>query len=936
MNIKRLLLGTFLLGATLSGNAQLLLSEQFEYGTTADTLTNPAIGGLVWKRHSGTGGPLQYVTTSLSYTGYPGNGAGGAVAMAHASTSREDANRALSAPVSTGNVFISFLLNVTASGGATGDYSFHLNDSSGNTISSTFRAKMFFKDGGTPGTFKLGFAKGAAVTAAVFSPTDYAVNQTYMVVVKYAFKNTSTNDDSLYASVVSSGVPAAEPAVYDIVCTDITQSDLAKVKSVCIRQGTVGTGAATFDGIRVATDWADLTTSSPNAPSAVSAFAFNTTEQTTSTLSWTKPGDYVDTTMTTLIFLKQGSAVTQGTPNANPGAYAANADASIGGTAYQNDAVARCVSKGDALSVNLTGLTPNTTYYALAYVVRDLDSAYSAGVTASAVTKPTGISMIPVANLAFKYTTQTTTSLTWTKDSTYNNDSLTTLVFIKATTPITQSLTSTDPHFYTADPNVAGSGTPFVYDPDAKCAYNGDLDSVNLTGLTPGTTYYAMVFTVLYRTDSSMYSLPKLASVTSLFPPNPLYAIGQINTVNPTTGIPDSLNVRVKLRGTVYGFNQLSTAGVQFVLRDATGGTTVYSPAKNFGYTVTEGDSIEVSGQVNTYRGLHETDRLDTIIFLGTAAPARPVVVTTLNESTENNLIRLNGVRFDTVRTGNWPIGNLAIITPLGETLTIRVLATSALAGKPLPAATTFDVTGLGSQFTTTPANFNGYQIYPRSEDDISYTIVIPGDSLSPFDLMTPANNDTITVTNTNMADSVYIIWTMSTNSNGVDLPTYTFELDTAGGDFSGSAHLEFPAGISNVLPFTKSDIFNLMVLKGVTAGQTYAGIWRVKAESDGLLRYSTSTFNIFLKNRVTTGISEQQLADQIRMYPNPSHDRTVLSGLSSNDLITLSDMTGKVAYTTKATGSELTIPTLNMPSGVYFVKVQSGNAIAVKKLVIQ
>jgi len=69
-----------------------------------------------------------------------------------------------------------------------------------------------------------------------------------------------------------------------------------------------------------------------------------------------------------LIFAKVGSAVTTGTPTLNPSTY--TADAVFGnGTAYEADASAFCVYKGDGTSVNITGLNPSTTYYFTIYAV---------------------------------------------------------------------------------------------------------------------------------------------------------------------------------------------------------------------------------------------------------------------------------------------------------------------------------------------------------------------------------------------------------------------------------------------------------------------------------------------------------------------------------------------------------------------------------------
>ena len=250
--MKNLLLAILTIGFINNTQAQVLLNENFSYGNIADTLTNPVIGGSLWKRHSGTGGPIPYTTTSLSYTGYASSGTIGCAKLINATSSREDANIAINSTTS-GNVYVSFLVNVTSGGGATGDYFFHINDSQGLSIGISFRGKLWIKDGSTAGTFKLGLTKGASVTSAVFSQ-DYNLNTTYLVVLKYVFNAATTTDDSTYAWIFSSGVPASEPAA-QLTATDITQTDLSKVRSICLRQGSVGNDTLRIDGIRVSSSW---------------------------------------------------------------------------------------------------------------------------------------------------------------------------------------------------------------------------------------------------------------------------------------------------------------------------------------------------------------------------------------------------------------------------------------------------------------------------------------------------------------------------------------------------------------------------------------------------------------------------------------------------------------------------------------------------------
>ena len=237
-----------------------MLVENFSYASTGvtanDTLTNPSIGGLLWKKHSGNGTPIVWSATGLTYAGYAGSGIGGAVSYTNGAGSREDANIALSDSIKSGSVYLSFMINVTASGGTVGDYNVHLSSSAGNGAGSLY-GRVFIKDGVAANTFKLGLSKAGAAALAVFTTADYNFNQTYLVVVKYTFNSLTNIDDVASAYIFSAGVPSVEPVVADLVATDMAVNDIAKVYGVCIRQGTSGTAAAILDGFVVGTSWLD-------------------------------------------------------------------------------------------------------------------------------------------------------------------------------------------------------------------------------------------------------------------------------------------------------------------------------------------------------------------------------------------------------------------------------------------------------------------------------------------------------------------------------------------------------------------------------------------------------------------------------------------------------------------------------------------------------
>ncbi len=96
-------------------NAQVLLTEDFQYtpGTllTANGYTN----------FSGTTNYLTVAANSLSYPSSPASGVGGSIPM---TTTGSDEYRPLSSAPTSGSVYASFLVNVSAAG--TGDYWFSL------------------------------------------------------------------------------------------------------------------------------------------------------------------------------------------------------------------------------------------------------------------------------------------------------------------------------------------------------------------------------------------------------------------------------------------------------------------------------------------------------------------------------------------------------------------------------------------------------------------------------------------------------------------------------------------------------------------------------------------------------------------------------------------------------------------------------------------
>ena len=187
-------------------------------------------------------------------------------------------------------------------------------------------------------------------------------------------------------------------------------------------------------------------------------------------------------------------------------------------------------------------------------------------------------------------------------------------------------------------------------------------------------------------------------------------------------GVLDSLSVRVKVAGTVYGVNQYSSSstpiGVQFVMIDGTGGIMFRKAGTNFGLAnLAEGDSVVATGIITQFNGLAQLN-LDTLERVATNRTLRqPTVVTNVSEATENEFIRVNNLN---ITGGTWPTTGSANITVSNgtATFTMRIIAQTNIPGTPAPTGP-FDAIGLGGQFDSSNPFTTGYQLFPRRTADI-------------------------------------------------------------------------------------------------------------------------------------------------------------------------------------------------------------------------
>lgn len=183
-------------------------------------------------------------------------------------------------------------------------------------------------------------------------------------------------------------------------------------------------------------------------------------------------------------------------------------------------------------------------------------------------------------------------------------------------------------------------------------------------------------------------------------------------TADDGTGSPVTLGDDVQLQGIVHGIDFQGTSdAVQFTVIDATGGISLFS-GNNYDYTVTEGDEVIVQGQMEQFSCLTQISP-DTIILVSQGNDlVIPPVVDQLNESTESELVRMDGWFAESVAGSN------VTVTKGGETFVMRLDSDTGLVPEDYEGELV-NIVGIGGQFDNNGACDEGYQIFPRYAADI-------------------------------------------------------------------------------------------------------------------------------------------------------------------------------------------------------------------------
>ncbi|MEN6446083.1 MAG: chitobiase/beta-hexosaminidase C-terminal domain-containing protein [Candidatus Cloacimonas sp.] len=223
-----------------------LFAEEFNY-TAGTTLTSNG-----WNAHSSAGShPAIVANEGLVYPGYYAYQ--GLAAQTVLSGSAEDVNKTFT-NMTTGTFYAAFLFNASEAK-TTADYFFHFAT---NPCVSDFKGRVFVQKDASD-NLRFGVTKAGAFSEAAATPYSYALNTTYLIVMKYVIVSGAANDEVFMW--VNPVIGATEPAA-QLTAADFSGTDIAGIGSIAIRQGT-NTPIAKIDGIRVTNNWAKLWEGTP-------------------------------------------------------------------------------------------------------------------------------------------------------------------------------------------------------------------------------------------------------------------------------------------------------------------------------------------------------------------------------------------------------------------------------------------------------------------------------------------------------------------------------------------------------------------------------------------------------------------------------------------------------------------------------------------------
>jgi hypothetical protein len=519
--------------------------------------------------------------------------------------------------------------------------------------------------------------------------------------------------------------------------------------------------------------------------------------------------------------------------------------------------------------------------------------------------------------------------------------------------------TDTDVSF-TATGTAIGGGTDYTITtsspitfPSGSTAPQMISSTINDDALTESTE--TIILTLSAPTAGAFLGIDSVETISITDNDIPYCDIADLTSID-ALGVADSLGVYCAVRGVVYGNNfRAAGSGLEFTLIDQTDGIGVFDFADDFGYTVAEGDSIELRGTIGQFNGLIQLDPDTLIFFTANNTLHAPLVVTTLDEVSESDLVQIDGVWLvDPLQWTGTGSGFNVDVTDGTNTYLMRIDAEVDLYSMPAPTGT-FDLCGLGSQYDFSSPYDEGYQIFPRYNADIKIIVDLGPDVTACGDAVldagwadvvwnTSATTQTITVT----VDGIYYVDASYGSVTASDTISVTL-LPSLGPGITVDNEMPCVDNL-DVVTFTGSGTgvtswdwdfgdSNTSTQQNPSHTYTTPGVYTVTLIiSDGVCTEST-TFTI--DAQICGGLGEFD-ANEISVYPTLNEGRFNVSldlGQAQQVSLQLTDLQGRVVWADDlgtVSTSNTVVDVDDAASGVYFLTINGERQHSVVKLVIR
>ncbi|HPK10049.1 MAG TPA: lamin tail domain-containing protein [Saprospiraceae bacterium] len=257
--------------------------------------------------------------------------------------------------------------------------------------------------------------------------------------------------------------------------------------------------------------------------------------------------------------------------------------------------------------------------------------------------------------------------------------------------------------------NVNGSLTAYPNNPEGFM--NGNPSSAAWT--------FDYTFTIPgvyeYRCDPHA-GLGMTGTITVL---NPYTNLG-LDEVNATDvdGVCTRIGEKVIVQGVVNSINW-RPGGLDFVISDdQNNGVFIFSNSESFGYTVTEGDEIEVKGTVTQFNGRTQVAPDEVLLVSSNNDLVIPDETNVFEEALEAHVLTIKNMTYVDAEqwkgTGSYNVS----VTNGTDVFDIRIDSDTDLEGQPAPQAP-FNITGVLSQYDSSSPYLEGYQLLIRYSSDI-------------------------------------------------------------------------------------------------------------------------------------------------------------------------------------------------------------------------